>query len=178
MAMDLIPNRRNPSDPGSAPATGSVLHALLERSVVYERAGAAIPRDLVRFGLYGAAIITLTGLLALMFPDGPAIRHGHFFLLFGRQAAGLIGVLHPVAAPLIMVGMTLATLDFYLADGPRAAGWRPVIVAQAAAGGAGGVVTGIFAVMVVINIVIWAIIFTAVAVGVGVFIFGALQGDG
>ncbi len=180
MGMDLVPH---PDGPDAAKplhetdSEGSALQDFLGRSVIYERAGAAIPRDLLRFGLYSAAVIVGTGILALVLPSPTHVRHGGFFLLFASQAAGLTSVIQSLAVPLIVLGGTLALLDAFLAQGRRASGWRSVIVAQAAVGGAGGFMSGAVAALVLISLLLWVLIAVAAVALIGI-IGVAVCGDG
>lgn len=164
----------------SAPADGSALDALLSRSVIWDRAGGALPRDLVGFGLLGASVIVGAGLLALMLPSPSEIRNGGFFLIAGGLAAGMGALLQALAAPLILGGLMLLALDIFLLVDQRARsdGWRSAVVGQAVAGGTGGLVSAIFLALVVFNIVLWAVIFTLAAVVVGAVVAALLSGAG
>lgn len=149
----------------------SALEAFLSRTVIHELAGAAIPRDLMRFGLYGSIVVIATGVLGLVFPGANSIRRGSFFLILGTPAADMQTIVHVVAIPLIACGTALLLLDLYLMQGRRSEHWRPVVVAQAAAGGIGGVVSTIFLALVIINLVLWIVIVVFIAacvVGIGV----------
>lgn len=168
-STDLVP--RSPDDGGSA------LDAFLSRSVIYERAGAVIPRDLLRFGLYGTIIIIATGALALVFPTAPAIRHGQFFLLFATQAASMETVMHAAAIPLIASGVALLVLDVYLMQGRHSEQWRSAVVAQAAAGGVGGVVATVFLALVILNLMLWIAICAVVGIGIAGAITAAASGE-
>lgn len=142
-------------------ADSSALESLLRRSVIYEKAGAAIPRDLLRFGLHGSTICIATGLLALLFPSAASIRHGDFFLILGTPAADIQSVMHSAAIPLIASGVALLLLDLYLMRGHRSEHWRSAVVAQAAAGGIGGLVGTVFLALVIINLVLWIVVAAA-----------------
>ena len=96
---------------------GSALESLLSRSVIHEKAGAVIPRDLLRFRLYGSIVCIATGLLALLFPTADSIRHGDFFPVLATPAADLQSVMHAAAIPLIVCGVALLALDPYLMQG-------------------------------------------------------------
>ncbi len=133
---------------------GSALESLLSRSVIHEKAGAVIPRDLLRFGLYGSIVCIATGLLALLFPTADSIRHGDFFLILATPAADLQSVMHAAAIPLIVCGVALLALDPYLMQGRRSEHWRSAVVAQAATGAVGTV----FLALVIINLVLWIVI--------------------
>jgi hypothetical protein len=142
-------------------ADESPLEAFLRRSVIYEKAGAFIPRDLLNFGLYGSAIVTVTGLLALLFPSPDSIRHSGFFLVLGASAANLEAIMHSLAIPAICCGLALLALDLYLTQGRRSEHWRTAVVAQAAAGGVGGILSIIFLALMLLNLVIWILIVAA-----------------
>jgi hypothetical protein len=92
----------------------SALEVFLSRSVIHELAGAAIPRDLLRFGLYGSIVVIATGVLGLAFPGANSIRRGSFFLILGIPAADMQTIMHVVAIPLIACGVELLLLDLYL----------------------------------------------------------------
>ena len=78
------------TDLGPRSAEGdSALEAFLSRTVIHELAGAAIPRDLLRFGLYGSIVVIATGVLGLVFPGANSIRRGSFFLILGTPAADM-----------------------------------------------------------------------------------------
>ena len=65
------------TDLGPRSAEGdSALEAFLSRTVIHELAGAAIPRELLRFGLYGSSVVIATGVLGLVFPGANSIRRG------------------------------------------------------------------------------------------------------
>jgi hypothetical protein len=137
---------------------GYALESLLSRSVIHEKAGAVIPRDLLRFGLYGSIVCIATGLLALLFPTADSIRHGDFFLILATPAADLQSVMHAAAIPLIVCGVALLALDPYLMQGRRSEHWRSAVVAQAATGAVGGAVGTVFLALVIINLVLWIVI--------------------
>jgi hypothetical protein len=140
----------------------SALEAFLSRTVIHELAGAAIPRDLLRFGLYGSIVVIATGVLGLVFPDADSIRRGSFFLIFSAPAADMRTIMHVVAIPLIACGVALLLLDLYMMQGRRSEHWRSVVVAQATAGGIGGVVSAVFLALVIINLVLWIVLVACV----------------
>jgi hypothetical protein len=179
--MDLIPHPTASKSPSRRTGEGSALRDLLEHSLIHERAGAAIPRDLMQFGFYGAAIITATGLLALALPTNPSALHSHsfhgFFLVLDGPAGDIGASLHSIAIPLIVLGVGLLVLDVILSRGARSAGWRPVVVAQAAVGGVGGVIPAVFIVIALINLVIWVLFIAAVLGLIGLIIAGLLSGS-
>jgi len=119
-STDLAPE---PSEGGSA------LGDFLSRSVVYEKAGAVIPRDLLQFGLYGSIVVIATGILALIIPSAESIRQGDFYLVLGGTAADIGALLHALAIPSIVCGLALLGLDLYLMEGRRSEYWRGAVVA-------------------------------------------------
>lgn len=147
----------------------SALSDFLRHTTVYERAGAALPRDLIQFGFLGSIVVIATGLLALAFPSPQAIEHGGFFLVLGGMAAGLASFLHALAVPAILCGLALLGLDVYLMRVPSSEQWRGAVVAQAAAGGIGGALATIFLALLLLKLAIWiAIIACAIALGLAI----------
>ncbi len=143
------------SDLAHRPAADGALSSFLARSVVYEKAGAVIPRDLVQFGLLASGAVFVTGLMALLLPGAASIRHGGFFLLFASQEAGLETLMHTLALPAIFLASALFALDVCLMKGRRSERWRSAIVAQAVAGGVGGVICTLFLALLILNLAIW-----------------------
>jgi hypothetical protein len=135
----------------SRPPEESALSDFLRHTTVYERAGAVIPRDLLRFGFVGSLVVIGTGLMALLFPSPQSIKQGDFFLLFGSQAAGLASFLHALAIPAIVCGLGLLALDLYLMRVPTSEHWRLAVVAQAAAGAASGALCTLFLALLGLN---------------------------
>ena len=80
-STDLVPQR--PEDDGSA------LGGFLSGSIIYEKAGAVIPRDLLQFGFLGSIVVIVTGILALIVPSPESIRSGDFYLVLGGTAADI-----------------------------------------------------------------------------------------
>jgi hypothetical protein len=149
----------------------SALKSLLGRAALHDRA--VIPHDLLQFGLLGSLIVIATGLVALILPSAAAIRHDHFFLLFGGATAGLDTLMGSLAAPAIVCGFALLALDLYLMRTPTGERWRTAVVAQAAAGGASAVVFTLFLALVLLNLVIWILIVAAVIAAIGALLAGA-----
>jgi hypothetical protein len=166
-SADLVPG-----SPGGGER--SALSDLLSRSIIHEKAGAVVPRDLLQFGLLGSIVVILTGLLALVFPGAESIRHGGFFFLFGGQVADLASIMEAAAIPAIVCGIALLGLDLYLMQTPSSDYGRAAVVAQAAAGGVGGTV---FLALVILNLAIWAILI-ACGVAVVLIVFGVMAGGG
>lgn len=170
MSIDELVPREPPGGERSA------LSDLLSRSVIYERAGGVIPHDLLQFGFFGSLVVIVTGLLAVVFPDATSIRAGDFFLVLGGTAADLSSLLHALAIPAILGGFALLLLDIYLMDVPRSERWRGAVVAQAVAGGLGGVLGTLFLALLIFNLAIWiAIIAVGLAIVLGVL--GAAAGS-
>jgi hypothetical protein len=156
------------------PAQGhSALKSLLERSVIYEKAGAVIPHDLLQFGLFGSGLIVAAGLLALILPSAYSIQHGGFFLLLGSTTASLDSFMGSLAAPAFIVGGGLLVLDACLMLVRTSQSWRAAIVLQAALGGSGGLVCAAFLALVAFNLALWILIVTAALMVIGM-ILGAM----
>lgn len=162
--------------PGSSASGGSALKDLLAHSVVYEKAGAVIPRDLLQFGLFGSIVVIVTGLLALVLPDPASISRGEFFLVLGSTAASLDSLMHGLAIPAIVCGVLLLGLDIYLMQVPTSEQWRWAVVGQAAAGGAGGVLCVVFLALVVLNIALWIAICACILAGCCALLAGLASG--
>ncbi|HYJ00355.1 MAG TPA: hypothetical protein VEX36_11865 [Thermoleophilaceae bacterium] len=154
-----------------APVAGeqgrSALSDFLTHTRVYERAGGVIPRDLLQFGFLGSVVVIGTGLVALILPSPNSIQDGGFFLVWAGQAASLVSFLHALAVPAILGGLALLGLDLYLMRVPTSERWRSAVVVQAAAGGAGGILSTLFLALLVFNLAIWIAI---IACGVAVLI--------
>jgi hypothetical protein len=155
----------------------SALSDLLSRSIIHEKAGAVVPRDLLQFGLLGSILVIATGLLALIFPGAESIRQGGFFFLFGGQVADLASIMEAAAIPAIVCGIALLGLDLYLMQTPSSDYGRAAVVAQAAAGGVGGTVSTVFLALVILNLAIWAILI-ACGVAIVLIVFGVMAGGG
>jgi hypothetical protein len=167
-AHDLVPR---------ASQDESALDSLLNRAVPWESLGKVLPRDLVRLGLYGSAVMILTALLALAIPSTHSIRHGGLFLLFASIAAGLAAFLHAVAVPAIVFGLLLLGVDLYLSNVPTGGRSRLVVIGQAAIGGVGGGIGVLFLALVVFNVVLWLVIIACIA-GACLAMLGALAAGG
>jgi hypothetical protein len=157
-STELIPG------PSAADDNGSALKAFLDRTTIHETAGAAIPRDLLQFGLYGSLLVIASGILALIAPSPESIRSGDFFLILGTPAASLEAFMHALAVPAIVGGLLLLGLDLYLSQVRSSEHWHTAVVAQAAAGGVGGLVGVVFLALLLINLVLWVLI---IACGLG-----------
>jgi hypothetical protein len=162
----------NPLLPGS-PGSGSALRDFLGHSVIYEKAGGVMPRELVVYGFYGSVAIIVTGLVALMLPSAAAISNGGFFLLLKSTASGLDSFLQGEAIPAIVCGAALVALDVYLTLVPTSEAWRMVIVGQTALGGIGGTIGVLFLALVALNLAIWIVIIGAI-IGACLMMLGAL----
>lgn len=145
------------------------LQSLLERMGPYGKT-ALIPYDLLQFGIYGSAIVIITGLFALTLPSAAAIRHSDFYLILGDVTAGLDSFMGTVAAPMIIFGGTLLVLDAGLMLVRTSARWRSVVVIQALAGGAGGFICTFFLALVILNLAIWIAIVALALVLVSVLL--------
>ena len=153
----------------------SALKSLLNRSVIYEKAGAVIPHDLMQFGLFGSGLIIAAGLLALILPSAYSIQHGGFFLLLGSTTASLDSFIGSLAAPAFIVGGSLLVLDAGLMCVRTSYPWRAVIVLQAVLGGIGGLVCAVFLALVAFNLALWILIVAVVLMILGV-ILAAMAG--
>lgn len=152
MATQLLPSRPERSTEASA------LKSLLERAVPYEKAGWIMPRPVVALGMIGSGVMIGSGLLAIIFPSPQSVSHGAFFLLFASEAAGLESFMRIVALPAIVAGLGLLALNFYLMKARTGAPGRYVVAGQAVAGSVGGVISGLFLALVVLNLVIWIVL--------------------
>jgi hypothetical protein len=165
MKRDLVP----------APDDDSALASLLRGAIPYERAGAVVPRELLQFGLYGSAIVIITGLLALTLPGADAIRHSGFYLVLGSVLANLDSLMGALAGPAIIFGGALLIVDAYLMQVRTSAKWRSVVVIQAGVGGAGGIMATLFLALIILNLAIWIAII-ALGLGAIMLIIGAMAG--
>lgn len=136
-------------------APPDALGTLLSRVVDYEKAGAVISEDLLKFGLAASALVIATGLLALALPSPDAIRHGHFFLLLGGAAADLKSLIDALALPAIGCGVALIVLDLVLMGVRTTARWRTAVVAQAVVGGVAGTLCTLLLALIALNLAIW-----------------------
>lgn len=133
----------------------NALRSLLNRAVPYEKAGAVIPFDLIRFGLLGSIVVICTGLLALIMPSAESVRDGGFYLVLGGLAAEVTSLMKALAVPGILFGTCLLGLDIYLMKVRTSERSRSVVAAQAAMGGASGTVCTVFLALFVLNLAIW-----------------------
>lgn len=148
MAKDIV--RRRGDD--------SPFAQFLNNTVSYEKTGAVIPMELLRFGLFGSLIVIATGLVALMIPSAGEIQGSDFFLVLEDQVADISTIMHTAAFPAIGFGVALLLVDLYLMRVPTSEHSRVLVVGQAAAGGIGGMVCAIFLALALLNLVLWIII--------------------
>jgi hypothetical protein len=168
MSTELVPD---PSEGG-----GSALADFLRHSVIYEKAGAVIPCDLLSFGLLGSLVVIGTGLLALIFPSPHAVAQGQFFLLLASEAAGLDAFMKHLAVVAICSGAALLVLDLFLMHVRTSAHWRWAVVGQAAMGGLGGALCTLFLVLAVLNLALWIAIIACGVAALIALLVGALSG--
>jgi hypothetical protein len=154
----------------------NALRSLLNHAVSYEKAGAVIPFDLMRFGLLGSVVVIGTGLLALILPDADSVRHSGFYLVLGGLAADTTFMMKALAIPAIFFGMCLLALDVYLMNVRTSDRSRSIVVAQAAMGGAGGAICTVFLALAVLNLVIWITLIVLGLVLLGVFLSALAAG--
>lgn len=167
------------SSPGLLPGTpedDNALRSMLSRVTSHEGAGAAIPFDLLRFGLVGSIVVVATGLLALILPGADSVRHSDFYLVLGGLAADITLLVKALAIPAIIAGVSLLVLDIYLMQARTSARSRPIIVAQAAMGGTGGVICTALLALLVLNLVIWITLIMLCLVLVGIIVAGIASG--
>jgi hypothetical protein len=169
-STDLVPSSPDGGE-------GSALSDFLSRTTIYEHAGAVIPRDLLQSGFFGSIVVILTGLLALVFPGADSIRDGGFFLVLGGQVADLASIMRAAAVPAIVCGLALLGLDLYLMRTPSSDYGRTAVVAQAAAGGVGGMVSTVFLALVILNLAIWVALIVCGA-AVVLLVLGVMAGSG
>jgi hypothetical protein len=183
MANELVPRRdraSNPVSPGN-----SALTDFLKHTKDYLTDKAVMPADLVRFGLYGAGIMILAGLIALALPDPSTLRHmhawlfhAHFFVFFRSISAGLDGFAHALAVPAIVCGVLLLVLDAFLTQIPTTERWRLAVVGQAAAGGVGAGLGVILLALFIINLAIWIVLTALLIAACGMALFALLAAIG
>lgn len=135
----------------------SALSDFLDHARVHERIGSVIPRELLRFGLYGSLMLIATGFAGLALPSPQAIEHLWFFVVFGGAAARMLSVMHSAAIPALAAGGGLLVLDVYLKRVPTRGRWRAVVVAQAVAGVAGAAASAALLALAFVNLVLWMI---------------------
>jgi len=161
--------------PASPDDSDNALKSLLRRSVIYERAGAVVPHDLLQVGLFGSIVVIIAGLFALILPSATSISHSGFYWILGSTIAHVASFMRVVAAPALIVGGSLLVFDAYLMLGRTSAPWRFMVVVQAAIGGIGGVICMIFLALVILNLAIWIVIVVLALMVIGVML--AAMGD-